>query len=139
MITVRISFFIILLIKKIWITTANMDNLAHFLGNSIEAAFKHFKAEGLSVTNLPSKQGFIHLDVPTTSFHQRQNFKVAGRGQIFCQAPPVLVEAVRVRIHDGQGTWNGKLDWPTGDRLRRLEISDRVRGSFVLNCFPDGR
>ena len=91
MIAIWISIFLILFIKKIWITISNMDNLAHFLGKSVEATFKHFEAAGLSVTNMPGKQRFIHLDVMKTSFYKHQNFKVGCLSQVLSQAPTVSV------------------------------------------------
>ncbi len=75
-ITIRISFLVILFVQKIGITTADMNYFANFLRNSMEAAFEHFKAKRFSVGDLPSKEGLIDLDIFTTSFNQRQNLEV---------------------------------------------------------------
>ena len=62
-ITVWISFLIILFVQKIWITTADMNNFANLLGDSMKAALEHFKAKRFSVSDLPSKEGFVDLDM----------------------------------------------------------------------------
>ena len=75
-ITVWISFLIILFVQKIWITTADMNNFANFLRDFMKAALEHFKAKRSSVGNLPSKEGFIDLDIFITSFDQLKNLEI---------------------------------------------------------------
>ena len=53
-----------------------MDNFANFLGNSMKAALKHFKAKRSGICDLPSKEGFIDLYIFTTSVDQRENLEV---------------------------------------------------------------
>ena len=75
-ITVGINFLIILFVQKIWITTADMNNFANFLGDSMKAALEHFKAKRFSVKDLPSKEGFIDLDIFKKSFDQLKNLAI---------------------------------------------------------------
>ena len=75
-ITIRISFLVILFVQKIGITTSDMNYFANFLRDSMKAALEHFKAKRSSVGNLPSKEGFIDLDIFTTSFDQLENLEV---------------------------------------------------------------
>ena len=75
-ITVGISFLVILFVQKIWITTADMNNFANFLRDSMKAVLEHFKAKRFSVGDLPSKEGFIDLDIFTTSFDQLKNLEI---------------------------------------------------------------
>ena len=74
-ITVGISFLIILFVQKIWITTADMNNFANFLRDFMKAALEHFKAKRFSVKDLPSKEGLIDLDIFITSFDQLKNLE----------------------------------------------------------------
>ena len=75
-ITVGISFLIILFVQKIWITTADMNNFANFLRDSMKAALEHFKAKRFSVSDLPSKEGFIDLDIFIISFDQIKSLEI---------------------------------------------------------------
>ena len=75
-ITVGISLPVILLVKKIGITTADTNYFANFPGNSMEAVLEHFKAKKSSVSNFTSKEGFIDLDILTASFHESKNHEV---------------------------------------------------------------
>ena len=86
-ITIRISFLVILFVQKIGITTADMNYFANFLRDSMKAAFEHFKAKRSSVGNLPSKEGFIDLDIFTTSFEQLEK----SRSLQFLLDPPLGV------------------------------------------------
>ena len=70
------SFLVILFVQKIWITTADMNNFANFLRNFMKAALEHFKAKRFSVKALPSKEGFIDLDIFINSFDQLKNLEI---------------------------------------------------------------
>ena len=138
-IAVRVSLLVILIIKMIGISTADMDSPADMGRHLVKTALQPLKPEILGIANLPREQRFIHLDMAATGIDKGEDLLVDCTGQLGCQLRPVMVMAVRGGIHDGQRAGKGEFHRTRADRLAGLEIMRAVGRTIMADRSANGR